>query len=258
MTVKAGTQVIDGAWRFLKERIVLNQRCKMGTARLRAKVRSAQYEYWHRNEDLWLCTGELCTWQMKNSSCQPNDSYHALRLPPEKKVPAASGFAMHHLALQYIDRCSYLHIPGTTTGLDLCSLFQPNALEGPVPNLITKCRECPNKAVHKLHTSPATTTATGPNLCILSNHMLVHDLSHVWQPNVGNVQMLPCVSQFGINQKFYNSPGHCEVSACLGCLVESFSSRYIQTCLSHWLSMKKNHKHKESIMFFFTDAKLHT
>ena len=106
---------------------------------------------------------------------------------------------MHHLALQYIDRCSYLHIPGTTTGLDLCSLFQPNALEGPVPNLITKCRECPNKAVHKLHTSPATTTATGPNLCILSNQMLVHDLSHVWQPNVGNVQMLPCVSQFGIN-----------------------------------------------------------
>ena len=104
---------------------------------------------------------------------------HALRLPPEKKVPAASGFAMHHLALQYIDRCSYLHIPGTTTGLDLCSLFQPNALEGPVPNLITKCTECPNKAVHKLHTSPATTTATGPNLCILSNQMLVHDLSHV-------------------------------------------------------------------------------
>ena len=65
MTVKAGTQVIDRAWRFLKERIVLNQRCKVGTARLRAKVRSAQYEYWHRNEDLWLCTGELCTWQMK-------------------------------------------------------------------------------------------------------------------------------------------------------------------------------------------------
>ena len=37
-------------------------------------------------------------------------------------------------------------------------------------------------------------------------------------------------------QEFYNSPGHCEVSASLGCLVESFSSRYIQMCLSHWLS----------------------
>ena len=61
MTVKAGTQVIDRAWRFLKERIVLNQSCKVGTARLRAKVRSAQYEYWHRNEDLWLCTGESYT-----------------------------------------------------------------------------------------------------------------------------------------------------------------------------------------------------
>jgi hypothetical protein len=65
MTVKAGTQVIDRAWRFLKDRIVLNEHTKVGTARLRAKVRAAQYEYWHRNEDLWLCTGELCTWQMK-------------------------------------------------------------------------------------------------------------------------------------------------------------------------------------------------
>jgi len=65
MTVKAGTQVIDRAWRFLKDRIVLNEHTKVGTARLRAKVRSAQYEYWHRNEDLWLCAGELCTWQMK-------------------------------------------------------------------------------------------------------------------------------------------------------------------------------------------------
>ena len=37
-------------------------------------------------------------------------------------------------------------------------------------------------------------------------------------------------------QEFYNSPGHCEVSASLGCLVESFSSRYIQMCFSHWLS----------------------
>eukprot|EP00435_Cladocopium_sp_Y103_P047705 s613_g14.t1 len=56
---KAGTQVIDRTWRFLKDRISCNQNCRVGTAALRAKLRSAQYEYWMRNTDLWLATGTL-------------------------------------------------------------------------------------------------------------------------------------------------------------------------------------------------------
>ena len=59
---KGGTQIIDRAWRFLKDRIQLNQHCRVGSPLLRLKIRSAQYEYWHRNSDLWTASGTLCTW----------------------------------------------------------------------------------------------------------------------------------------------------------------------------------------------------
>ena len=61
---KAGAQVIDRAWRFLKERLQINQASRVGSAALRAKLRSAQYEYWHRNRDMWIATGSLCFWEM--------------------------------------------------------------------------------------------------------------------------------------------------------------------------------------------------
>ena len=64
---KGGTQIIDRAWRFLKDRIHLNQHCRVGTPLLRAKIRSAQYEYWRRNADLWLQTGIVCTWHVAKS-----------------------------------------------------------------------------------------------------------------------------------------------------------------------------------------------
>ena len=59
---KGGTQIIDRAWRFLKERIVLNQHSRVGTPLLGAKIRSAQCEYWYRNADLWLEAGTLRAW----------------------------------------------------------------------------------------------------------------------------------------------------------------------------------------------------
>ena len=61
---KGGTQIVDRAWRYLKERIKLNQNCAVGSPLMRAKVRSAQYEYWHRNQDLWVASGTLCAWHM--------------------------------------------------------------------------------------------------------------------------------------------------------------------------------------------------
>ena len=61
---KAGTQVIDRAWRFLKDRVQINQASRVGSAALRAKLRSAQYEYWYRNRDMWIATGTLCSWEM--------------------------------------------------------------------------------------------------------------------------------------------------------------------------------------------------
>ena len=39
-----GTQIIDRCWRFLKERVLVNQHTKAGSSLLRAKLRSAQYE----------------------------------------------------------------------------------------------------------------------------------------------------------------------------------------------------------------------
>lgn len=57
--VKAGTQHIDRAWKFLKERLRRNQHVKAGTKAIRIRIRSAQYEYWLRGADLWLHTGVL-------------------------------------------------------------------------------------------------------------------------------------------------------------------------------------------------------
>ena len=61
---KAGTQVIDRAWRFLKDPLQINQASRVGIAALRAKLRSAQYEYWYSNHDMWVATGTLCSWEM--------------------------------------------------------------------------------------------------------------------------------------------------------------------------------------------------
>ena len=60
--VKAGTQIIDRVWRFFKSRLDLNQHSKAGSARLREQIRSIQYEYWNRNKDLWVASGDLCAW----------------------------------------------------------------------------------------------------------------------------------------------------------------------------------------------------
>ena len=64
LKVKGGTQIIDRAWRYLKDRIKLNQQCTVGSPLLRTKIRSAQYEYWHRNADMWLASGTICAWHM--------------------------------------------------------------------------------------------------------------------------------------------------------------------------------------------------
>ena len=62
LTVKSGTQIIDRCWSFLK----LNQNSKVGSHMLKCKVRSAQYEYWLKNQDLWVATGDLCRWSFNH------------------------------------------------------------------------------------------------------------------------------------------------------------------------------------------------
>jgi len=56
---------LDRCWRFLKDRLSINQNTKARSNLLRAKLRSAQYQYWYKNADMWVATGSLCQWASK-------------------------------------------------------------------------------------------------------------------------------------------------------------------------------------------------
>eukprot|EP00972_Heterocapsa_arctica_P057142 8431848-Heterocapsa_arctica.AAC.1 len=58
LKVKTGTQVIDRAWRFIKDRLV-NCSAMPGSRDLMVKIRAAQWSYWHRNDDMWAAAGEM-------------------------------------------------------------------------------------------------------------------------------------------------------------------------------------------------------
>ena len=58
LKVKAGTQIIDRAWRFIRSHLT-GISARPGSVRLEAAVRSAQWLYWNRNADLWVKTGEM-------------------------------------------------------------------------------------------------------------------------------------------------------------------------------------------------------
>ena len=64
LQVKSGTQIIDRCWKFLKDRLGINQSCRVSSMHLRMKLRSAQYEYWLRGKDLWIHSGTLVQWFM--------------------------------------------------------------------------------------------------------------------------------------------------------------------------------------------------
>ena len=57
---KAGTQVIDRAWRSLKSNISKNQTTRPGSRGFALEVRSAQFEYWNSKEDPWVALGVMC------------------------------------------------------------------------------------------------------------------------------------------------------------------------------------------------------
>ena len=56
--VKTGTQVMDRFWRHLREHLG-SMKKKPGSARLRRRIRSAQFTYWYKGQDLWLKTGDM-------------------------------------------------------------------------------------------------------------------------------------------------------------------------------------------------------
>jgi hypothetical protein len=58
LKVKAGSQIIDRAWAFVRQKIKCLS-CKVGSVRLEAAIRPAQWLYWKKGQDLWCRTGEM-------------------------------------------------------------------------------------------------------------------------------------------------------------------------------------------------------
>ena len=56
---KGGTQIIDRFWRSLRAHARSRSVALVGEAHLTNRVRSAQWEYWNRGEDLFAKTGEM-------------------------------------------------------------------------------------------------------------------------------------------------------------------------------------------------------
>jgi hypothetical protein len=58
LKTKGGTQVIDRVWRVIKDNLK-GQNAKVGSQKLRSCIRSSQFEYWHKDEDMWVVTGQM-------------------------------------------------------------------------------------------------------------------------------------------------------------------------------------------------------
>ena len=56
--VKTGTQIIDRFWKHLRGHLGTMKR-KTGSATLESRIRSAQFTYWYKGQDLWLKTGDM-------------------------------------------------------------------------------------------------------------------------------------------------------------------------------------------------------
>ena len=63
--VKSGTQIIDGFWKHLKKHIG-NTSKTPGSQALARKIRSAQWLYWFKKENLWLKTGSMLSFLLDN------------------------------------------------------------------------------------------------------------------------------------------------------------------------------------------------
>ena len=65
LKTKAGTQILDRAWRYIKDRLSLNQSTGAGSKLIRAQIQGAQFQYWMKNEDPWTATCLLSQFIMK-------------------------------------------------------------------------------------------------------------------------------------------------------------------------------------------------
>ena len=55
----------------MKERLAKGPHVRADSQSLKRKIRSAQYEYWHRGDDMWACTGDLLQTYMSDIISSP-------------------------------------------------------------------------------------------------------------------------------------------------------------------------------------------
>ena len=55
---KGGTQIIDRFWEDLRAHLK-GRSGRVGSTALRRRVRSAQWAYWYKGENLWVKTGDM-------------------------------------------------------------------------------------------------------------------------------------------------------------------------------------------------------
>ena len=67
-----GTQTIDRFWRTFRSSVV-GQSCVVGSHAMERRIRSCQWEYWFKGEDLWIKTGEML--QTLATSQQPSETH---------------------------------------------------------------------------------------------------------------------------------------------------------------------------------------
>ena len=58
VVVKCGTQIIDRFWSTARK-YLKNRSFKVGSPRMIARIRAAQWSYWNKDKDIWKMTGEL-------------------------------------------------------------------------------------------------------------------------------------------------------------------------------------------------------
>ena len=56
--VKSGTQLIDRFWKSLRAHMG-TRHYKVGSPEMEARIRSAQWEYQHRGQDMWAATAHM-------------------------------------------------------------------------------------------------------------------------------------------------------------------------------------------------------
>ncbi|CAK0795081.1 unnamed protein product [Prorocentrum cordatum] len=90
--VKAGTQIIDRAWRHLRG-CLEGVPAAVGSDMLRRRVRSAQWAYWMRARDLWQATGDMISKLAAEAGCSALLSAEAVRDPRVQDAAAQAGAA---------------------------------------------------------------------------------------------------------------------------------------------------------------------